>query len=60
VPLASSSARRRFSPRPAWGRRCLPEWTAAPLTPATLALTHLLTLGFLAMAMLGALSQMLR
>jgi hypothetical protein len=37
----------------------LPEWTAAPLLPATLALVHLLTLGFLGMAMLGAMSQML-
>ena len=41
------------------GAALLPQWTAAPLIPATLALTHLLTLGFLAMAMLGALSQML-
>jgi hypothetical protein len=41
------------------GAALFPDWTAAPLIPATLALTHLLTLGFLAMAMLGALSQML-
>lgn len=36
-----------------------PEWAAAPGMPATLALTHLVTLGFLGMAMLGAMSQML-
>jgi len=41
------------------GAALLPDWTVAPLTPATLALTHLLTLGFLGMVMLGALSQML-
>jgi len=41
------------------GAALLPDWTAAPLTPATLALTHLVTLGFLGMAMLGAMSQML-
>lgn len=37
----------------------LPEWAASPGMPATLALTHLVTLGFLGMAMLGAMSQML-
>lgn len=36
-----------------------PEWTMASLAPTTLALVHLLTLGVLGMAMLGALSQML-
>jgi len=36
-----------------------PAWSAAPLTPAGLALTHLVTLGFLGMVMLGALTQML-
>jgi hypothetical protein len=41
------------------GAALLPEWTAAPLMPASLALTHLATLGFLGMSMLGALSQML-
>jgi len=41
------------------GAALFPDWTAAPLIPATLALTHLLTLGFLGMAMLGAMSQML-
>lgn len=34
-------------------------WTASPLAAATLALSHLITLGFLGMAMLGAVSQML-
>jgi len=41
------------------GAALLPAWTGAPQTPAALALTHLVTLGFLGMAMLGALSQML-
>jgi hypothetical protein len=36
-----------------------PAWSDAPLTPAGLALTHLVTLGFLGMVMLGALTQML-
>ncbi len=36
-----------------------PEWAASPHMPITLALTHLVTLGFLGMAMLGAMSQML-
>lgn len=36
-----------------------PDWIPAPQSPVGLALTHLLTLGFLAMAMLGAMSQML-
>jgi hypothetical protein len=36
-----------------------PEWSGNPLAPATLALTHLITLGFLGMVMLGALTQML-
>jgi hypothetical protein len=43
----------------ALGLALLPEWTAAPQAPATLALTHLVTLGFLGMVMLGAMSQML-
>jgi hypothetical protein len=34
-------------------------WSGGPLAPASLALTHLVTLGFLGMAMLGALTQML-
>jgi hypothetical protein len=41
------------------GAALLPEWMVVPLSPATLALTHLATLGFLGMAMLGAMSQML-
>ena len=36
-----------------------PAWTTAPGVPATLALTHLLTLGYLSMVMLGALTQLL-
>lgn len=36
-----------------------PGWTEGPLSPTALALTHLLTLGFLGMVMLGALTQML-
>ena len=36
-----------------------PDWMTAPLSPATLALTHLMTLGCLGMVMLGAMSQML-
>lgn len=36
-----------------------PDWSGALMMPATLALTHLITLGFLGMAMLGALTQML-
>lgn len=36
-----------------------PAWTVAALAPRALALTHLLTLGFLAMVMLGALAQLL-
>lgn len=36
-----------------------PEWSSSLAAPATLALTHLLTLGFLGMVMLGALTQML-
>ncbi|MDO9227796.1 MAG: hypothetical protein Q8M09_03615 [Pseudomonadota bacterium] len=36
-----------------------PEWAATSQAPVTLALTHLVTLGFLGMAMLGAMSQML-
>ncbi|MDD5388703.1 MAG: hypothetical protein PHD37_05130 [Gallionellaceae bacterium] len=41
------------------GAALSPDWTATPLASATLALTHLVTLGFLGMAMLGAMSQML-
>ncbi len=41
------------------GAALLPDWTGAALATATLALTHLVTLGFLGMAMLGAMSQML-
>lgn len=41
------------------GTALLPGWTVAPLASATLALTHLITLGFLGMAMLGAMSQIL-
>lgn len=41
------------------GMALFPEWTGSPQTAEALALTHLLTLGFLGMAMLGALSQML-
>ena len=36
-----------------------PEWSSGPHAAVTLALTHLVTLGFLAMVMLGALTQML-
>lgn len=36
-----------------------PGWSAGYLVPATLALTHLLTLGFLGTVMLGAMTQML-
>ena len=36
-----------------------PDWRGGHLAPAALALTHLITLGFLGMAMLGALTQML-
>lgn len=36
-----------------------PEWSGSPLASAGLALTHLVTLGFLGMVMLGALTQML-
>ncbi|MFN3593975.1 MAG: hypothetical protein ACK4TK_04755 [Thiobacillaceae bacterium] len=36
-----------------------PDWTADPHTLAAIALTHLLTLGFLGMVMQGALLQML-
>lgn len=36
-----------------------PEWTASRWTPAALALTHLLTLGFLGLVMVGSLLQML-
>jgi hypothetical protein len=36
-----------------------PHWTAGLLAPRTVALTHLLTLGFLGLVMLGALTQML-
>ena len=41
------------------GAALLPDWPLATALPATLALTHLVTLGFLGMAMLGAMSQML-
>lgn len=41
------------------GAALSPDWAAAPMAAATLALTHLVTLGFLGMAMLGAMSQML-
>jgi len=37
----------------------LPEWQSNRWSPAALALTHLITLGYLAMIMLGALLQML-
>ncbi len=36
-----------------------PDWSGGHLAPAALALTHLLTLGFLGMTMLGAMTQML-
>ena len=36
-----------------------PDWPHSHLAPTTLALVHLVTVGFLAMVMLGALSQML-
>jgi hypothetical protein len=36
-----------------------PNWTGGHLAPTSLALTHLVTLGFLGMAMLGAMTQML-
>lgn len=41
------------------GMALLPQWAASPHSPQALALTHLLTLGFLGMVMLGAMSQML-
>ncbi len=41
------------------GAALLPDWAVSPSNSATLALTHLVTLGFLGMAMLGAMSQML-
>ncbi len=37
----------------------VPDWQTNRWSPATLALTHLITLGYLAMVMLGALLQML-
>ncbi len=37
----------------------LPAWVGDHLSPAALALTHLVTLGFLGMVMLGAMTQML-
>lgn len=37
----------------------LPDWQHHRWSPATLALTHLITLGYLAMIMLGALLQIL-
>jgi len=43
----------------AWLIMLAPESLASRWTPQALALTHALTLGFLAMTMLGALSQML-
>lgn len=36
-----------------------PDWSGGHLAPVALALTHLVTLGFLGMAMLGAMTQML-
>lgn len=36
-----------------------PDWSGSHLAPAALALTHLVTLGFLGMVMLGAMTQML-
>ena len=36
-----------------------PNWSGGPLAPTALALTHLVTLGFLGMVMLGAMTQML-
>jgi hypothetical protein len=36
-----------------------PEWRGSPLAAASLGLTHLVSLGFLGMVMLGALTQML-
>ena len=37
----------------------MPEWQSTRWSPASLALTHLITLGYLAMVMLGSLLQML-